>query len=199
MGATLPAQVKKFYLAAPKEHRKTMLELRARILKAAPGAEEVISYGMPAFKVKSEVVAGIMAAKGHVGYYPFSGSTLAGFKKELTRYRTTKSAIHVPIGEPLPQTLVSKLIRARISQCKVVKGELDLSSYERKDGVWRELGIAAPARRGLIDKKILKLQGLSRITEAQFDAIHAIGPKASAIIKAEMKRKKLRFKPELRP
>ena len=194
MGATLPTHVKKLYLAAPKEHRKTMLELRAKILKAAPNAEEVVSYGMPAFKVNGEVVAGIMAAKAHVGYYPFSGSTLAGFKRELARYRTTKSAIHVPVGEPLSQALVSKLIRARISQCKVSQGGVDLSIYESKDGVWRELGIAAPARRGLIDKKIMNLKQLARITEAQFDEIHAMGPKASAIIKAEMKRKKIRFK-----
>ena len=172
-----------------------MLELRAKVLKAAPNAEEVVSYGMPAFKVNGEVVAGIMAAKAHVGYYPFSGSTLAGFKRELARYRTTKSAIHVPVGRPLSQLLVSKLIRARVSQCKVAQGKIDLSIYESKDGAWRELGIAAPARRGLIDKKIMNLKQLSRITEAQFDEIHAIGPKASATIKKEMKRNKIRFKP----
>lgn len=105
------------YRKAPLAHRKTMLTLRERILEIIPKAEEVISYGMPAFKVDGNVIAGIMAAKNHVGYYPFSGSVLSLFPKELAKYKTTKSAIHVPIGKPLSKALISKLIHARISQC----------------------------------------------------------------------------------
>ena len=56
-------KVKALYYAAPAEHRKTMLEIRRRILQVVPQAEEVISYGMPAFKVNGNIVAGIMAAK----------------------------------------------------------------------------------------------------------------------------------------
>lgn len=191
----LSREIEKIYFSAPLEHRKTMLEMRRRIKAAFPHVEEVISYGMPAFKINGDVVAGIMAAKNHVGYYPFSGSTLKGFKNELASYRTTKSAIHVPIGKPLPKNLMTKLIRARISQCRVTRGEIKTSRYEKRDGFWRELGLAAPARRGLVDKNLLKISQLSRISEAEFHDIHAIGPKASAIIKAEMKRRKIRFRP----
>jgi uncharacterized protein YdhG (YjbR/CyaY superfamily) len=91
-----------------------MLEMRSRILEIVPDAEEVVSYGMPAFKVDGTVVAGLLANKNHVGYYPFSGSILKLFPEELTKYKTTLSAIHVPIDKPLAKGLIKKLIKARI-------------------------------------------------------------------------------------
>ena len=92
--------------------------MRKRILEIIPEAEEVISYGMPAFKIENGIVAGLLANKNHVGYYPFSGSTLSGFKEELSKYRTTKSAIHVPLEKPLAKGLMSKLIKARIKELR---------------------------------------------------------------------------------
>ena len=191
-----PRAVKAIYDAAPVKHRQTMLILRKRILEVVPNAEEVISYGMPAFKVNENIVAGIMAAKNHVGYYPFSGSVLHLFPKELAKYRTTKSALHVPIGEALPKVLISKLIKARISQCPVKQGRVDLSKYAKLDSHWRELGIAAPARRGLVDKKLLKIGDLRTLMESEFLEIHGMGPKAAAVIRREMKRRKIIFRPE---
>jgi hypothetical protein len=92
-----------------------MLEMRKRILSIIPNAEEVVSYGMPAFCLDGVVVAGILANKKHVGYYPFSGSILRLFPEELAKYTKTKSAIHVPVDKPLTKTLIAKLIKARIA------------------------------------------------------------------------------------
>jgi uncharacterized protein YdhG (YjbR/CyaY superfamily) len=111
----LPAAVKKHYTTAPSPHRETMLEMRSRILEILPDAVEVVSYGMPAFKVEDRIVAGLLANKNHVGYYPFSGSILHLFPEELAKYKTTKSAIHVPIDKPLTKGLLKKLIKARIN------------------------------------------------------------------------------------
>jgi uncharacterized protein YdhG (YjbR/CyaY superfamily) len=111
----LPAAVKKHYATAPSPHRETMLEMRSHILEIIPNADEVVSYGMPAFKVDGTVVAGLLANKSHVGYYPFSGSILKLFPEELAKYKTTLSAIHVPIDKPLTKGLLKKLIKARIS------------------------------------------------------------------------------------
>ena len=86
--------------------------MRKRILEIVPGAEEVVSYGMPAFKVGGKIVAGLLANKKHVGYYPFSGSILHLFPDELAKFSTTKSALHVPVDKPLTKTLLRKLIRA---------------------------------------------------------------------------------------
>jgi len=93
-----------------------MLEMRNRILEIIPDVEEVVSYGMPAFKLDGRVLAGLLANKKHVGYYPFSGSILHLFPEELAKFSTTKSAIHVPVDKPLAKGLIKKLIRARIQQ-----------------------------------------------------------------------------------
>ena len=194
----IPPKVAISYKQAPPDHRRTMEAMRKSILEIIPKADEVMSYGMPAFRVEGHVIAGLMAAKNHVGFYPFSGSVLHLFKKELKNYKCTKSAIHVPIGEPLSKALLTKLIKARISQCPVKQGKVDLSRYSKVDGYWCDLGIAAPARRGLVDHKLLKLSDLKRITEKDFLDIHAIGPKATAIIKKEMKKAGMSFKVQRR-
>jgi uncharacterized protein YdhG (YjbR/CyaY superfamily) len=113
MSKRLPFSVKAHYDTAPSPHRETMLEMRDRILEIIPEAHEVVSYGMPAFEVDGVIVAGLLANKNHVGYYPFSGSILRLFPEELKKYKTTLSAIHVPIDKPLPKGLLKKLIKAR--------------------------------------------------------------------------------------
>ena len=115
------SEVNKLYLSSPASHRKTMMEMRKRILEIVPEAQEVVSYGMPAFKVNGSVVAGLMAAKNHVGFYPFSGSVLPDLSDELKDFSRTKSALHVPIDKPLSKALLRKLIRARISQISIKK------------------------------------------------------------------------------
>lgn len=105
-------------MAASSPHKETMLEMRKRILEIVPDAQELVSYGMPAFKVDGTIVAGLLSNKKHVGYYPFSGSVLHLFEKELSTFKTTKSALHIPIDKPLSKTLLSKLIKARIKQAK---------------------------------------------------------------------------------
>lgn len=82
------------------------------------------------------------------------------------------------------------------TRCPVTQGQVDLSSYEKSDGYWREIGIAAPARRGLVDNKLLKLSDLKKVSENEFLDIHGMGPKAATIIRAEMKRKGVKFRPE---
>ena len=155
-------QVDRLYKNSPSPQRETMLAMRKNILAIIPQAEEVISYGMPAFKVKGTVVAGLLSHKSHVGFYPFSGSVLGNFKRELKYYKQTKSALHVPIDKPLPKSLLKKLLNARISQCPVQRGEVDLKKYENLDGIWRDLGLAAPAR----DRKSTRLNS-SHVSESR--------------------------------
>ena len=95
-----------------------MVEMRQRILVILPDAEEIVSYGMPAFRVNGVIACGMKAAKNHVGYYPFSGSILPLFAEELQKFSSTKSALHVPIDKPLSRSLLKKLIHARLSQAR---------------------------------------------------------------------------------
>ena len=94
------------------------MEMRQRILVILPDAEEIVSYGMPAFRVNGVIACGMKAAKNHVGYYPFSGSILPLFAEELQKFSSTKSALHVPIDKPLSRSLLKKLIHARLSQAR---------------------------------------------------------------------------------
>ena len=69
------------------------------------------------------------------------------------------------------------------SNCPVTKGEIDLGAYAKVDGVWKELGLAAPARRALVDNKILKLADFKKYKFEQVADFHGMGPNALALLK----------------
>ena len=94
---------------------KTMLEsLRQTIRKAAPKAEEVISYQMPAFKQNSVLVY-FAAFKNHIGFYPTS-SGIAAFKEEISKYKNSKGAVQFPLDKKLPLGLVTKIVKFRVKE-----------------------------------------------------------------------------------
>jgi uncharacterized protein YdhG (YjbR/CyaY superfamily) len=107
------------YLQGIEEPKRSTLEtLRRTILEVVPGAEQVISYRVPAFRVGGKIVAGFAAFKDHLSYLPFSGSVLAQFSDELAGYTMTKSSLHFPVDRPLPKALVRKLIAVRLAEVK---------------------------------------------------------------------------------
>ena len=89
-------------------------ELRATIRKAAPKAEEKISYRMPTFYYNGNLVH-FAAYERHIGFYP-TPSAIVEFRQELKRYATSKGAIQFPIDEPLPLRLVSRIVKFRMKQ-----------------------------------------------------------------------------------
>jgi uncharacterized protein YdhG (YjbR/CyaY superfamily) len=105
------------YLQGVEEPKRSTLQaLRRTILELLPEAEEVISYGVPAFRVQGKTVAGFAAFKNHLSYLPFSGSVLPQLAGELHGYTMTKSALHFAVVEPLPKELVRKLIAVRVEE-----------------------------------------------------------------------------------
>jgi uncharacterized protein YdhG (YjbR/CyaY superfamily) len=115
-GQAAPAEEVDAYLRDLEEPKRSTLEtLRAAILEIVPEAEQVISYRVPAFRFRGKIVAGFAAFKDHLSYLPFSGSVLAQLSDELEGYTMTKSALHFPIDQPLPKSLVRKLIEARMA------------------------------------------------------------------------------------
>jgi len=88
--------------------------LRATIRKAAPDAEEIISYGMPTFYLKGNLVH-FAAFKNHIGFYP-APAGIEAFNEELSPYKTSKGAAKFPIDRPLPLSLVSKIVKYRVKQ-----------------------------------------------------------------------------------
>jgi|SRR5215469_7141216 len=103
------------YIASfPGEIQAILLKLRVTIQRAAPGAEEVISYGMPAFKL-NKVLVYFAVNKEHIGFYP-TASPIVAFKKELLNYKTSKGAIQFPISQPIPLKLVKEIVQFRVRE-----------------------------------------------------------------------------------
>jgi uncharacterized protein YdhG (YjbR/CyaY superfamily) len=101
------------YIATfPEEIQKILEELRATIKAAAPEAEEKISYQMPTFALKGNLVH-FAAWKNHIGFYPTSSGTQA-FKHELSIYEGAKGSVKFPIDKPLPLELISKIVKFRV-------------------------------------------------------------------------------------
>lgn len=111
-----PAEVAALYDASPSPQRETMLTIRERVLAVVPGAEEIVKYRMPTFVVDGVDVCGLLAHRNHVGYYPYSGSVLAGLPDLVEKYGGTKGALHVPVDAPLPAAEVRRLVTARLAQ-----------------------------------------------------------------------------------
>lgn len=105
------------YLRALDEPKRSTLEtLRRTILEIVPDAEQVISYGVPAFRMRGRTIAGFAAFQNHLSYLPFSGSVLSRLGDDLSGYVTTKSSLHFAPDEPLPAALVEKLIKTRLNE-----------------------------------------------------------------------------------
>src|SRR5947208_9539561 len=97
------------YLRGIEEPKHSTLEaLRRTILEIVPDAEQVISYRVPAFRVRGQTVAGFAAFRNHLSYLPFSGSVLSQLANELEDYAMTKSSLHFPADHLLPRALVKK-------------------------------------------------------------------------------------------
>lgn len=187
----IPKSVANAYSKVPQSHRTTMLEMRERILEVIPGAKEVMKYGMPTFIYKENAVAGLLANKKHIGFYPYSGSVLTRLPEITSRYSTTKAAIHIPIGAPMPKTLVRLVLRTRISDCPITN-----RTESSDEGIWKSLNVpGAPARRALVNAKITTLKQLSNNQRAEISSLHGMGPKALAFLDELLKSNKLKWKP----
>jgi uncharacterized protein YdhG (YjbR/CyaY superfamily) len=113
-----PSTIDEYLQNIPEDRRRTLEGLRARIRSIVPGADECISYGIPAFRLNGAVVAGFCATSKGCSYFPFSGSTLKTLAPALACYDRTKGSLHFSTDKPLPSALVRKLIETRIKEVK---------------------------------------------------------------------------------
>ncbi len=105
------------YLADVKPNQRVALEtLRKSIHSVAPGAEECISYGIPAFRLNGRSLVFFGAWENHCSFYPGSSTTLKKFRDDLKEFQVSKGTIRFSSDKPLPITLVKKLVKARIAE-----------------------------------------------------------------------------------
>lgn len=109
-----PTNIDEYIAAFPEDVQQRLQAMRETIRNAAPQAEETISYGVPCFRQKKNLVQ-FGAAKNHIGFYPTPGA-IEHFQKELAPYATSKGAVQFPFDKPLPLELVSAIVKFRIEQ-----------------------------------------------------------------------------------
>jgi uncharacterized protein YdhG (YjbR/CyaY superfamily) len=91
-------------------------ELRSQIRAAAPGAEELINYGVPMFRVDGKNLVSYTAAKTHCSFFVQSPAVMEQFAAELAGYDTAKGTIRFKPDRPIPAALVKKIVKARIAE-----------------------------------------------------------------------------------
>ena len=111
---TAPENIDRYIAGFPKDVQEILQSIRMAIRKAAPGAEETISYRMPAFKLKGPLVY-FAAHKAHIGFYPLT-TAISKFKKELSVYEGGKGSVRFPLDKPIPYTLISKIVKFRVKE-----------------------------------------------------------------------------------
>ena len=103
------------YIASyPPEVRAILEKIRGIVRKAAPGAEEKISYGMPTFKMRRNLVH-FAAFSKHIGLYPTPSATGA-FVKELEPYESGKGSIRFSLDRPIPYDLIKRIVEFRVRE-----------------------------------------------------------------------------------
>lgn len=163
---------------------ETLQHLRKTILLIIPSAQETLSYGMPAFKVDGKVIAGFEGFKKHCSYFPHSGSVLEEIDGFPDWCEVSKGTLKFPIGKKLPKTLVREMISVRQRQI----------AGDQRDGVWKNLGLAAPARRALVNANLTKLSQLSTKKRDYISGLHGMGPNAMKKLDSAMKKANVMFK-----
>jgi len=109
-----PKTIAEYINAAPKEAQKKLREMRRTLRQAAPGAEEGIKWGVPAFSYK-RILFTFAAFKHHVSLYP-TPSAVRAFAKDLPKPKTSSSTIRFPLDEPLPLPLIRKIALFRVRE-----------------------------------------------------------------------------------
>ncbi len=103
-----------YIASAPTEVQEKLQQIRATVKAAAPEAEEKISYAMPTFALKGNLVH-FAAFKNHIGFYP-APTGLDAFEKELALYKRGKGSVQFPLDEPLPLDLITKIVKLRVAE-----------------------------------------------------------------------------------
>ena len=109
-----PKSIDEYIAGFPDDVQEKLQKIRMTIRKAAPGAEEKISYQMPTFAVNGNLVH-FAAFKNHIGFYPTPSGTEA-FKEEIARYQGGKGSIRFPLDEPMPLDLITRIVKMRVAE-----------------------------------------------------------------------------------
>lgn len=109
-----PTTVSEYISAAPKEARAKLRELRALVAAAAPGATQSLKWSVPAFSY-SRILVTFAAFKKHIGFFP-TPSAIREFSKDLTGFKTSAGGIRLPLDQPIPRRLITRITKFRVRE-----------------------------------------------------------------------------------
>lgn len=105
------------YIATHPEDVQVILQrVRNTIRKAVPGAEEVISYQIPAYKLNGGSVIYFAGWKRHYSLYPATDHVVEAFKDDLAPYEVNKGTIRFPLSQPVPEKLIARIAKFRANE-----------------------------------------------------------------------------------
>jgi uncharacterized protein YdhG (YjbR/CyaY superfamily) len=110
------ATVDEFLAAVPEPQRAALEDLRGVIRAAAPGATEVINYGVPMLKLNGKNLVSFAAGKDHCSFYVQSPALMEAHAADLKGFKTSKGTVQFTPDKPIPPDLVTKLVMARIAE-----------------------------------------------------------------------------------
>jgi uncharacterized protein YdhG (YjbR/CyaY superfamily) len=113
MAKTNFKSVDEYIAVQPAANQKILKLMRSTISKALPGADEVISYQIPAYKLNGSGVLYFAGWKQHYSLYPAGGRLVDAFKDELAPYEISKGTIRFPLSEPVPVKLIKDIAKFR--------------------------------------------------------------------------------------
>ena len=114
----VPASVDEYIGAFPEDVQSLLETMRQTIQNAAPQAEETIGYGMPTYRLKSNLVH-FAAYKNHIGFYPGAKSAIEAFKEPLSASPAVisgKGTLQFPLDKPIPFDLIAEIVKYRVEQ-----------------------------------------------------------------------------------
>jgi uncharacterized protein YdhG (YjbR/CyaY superfamily) len=109
-----PKTIDEYIAGFPVQVQEILEKVRLTIRKAAPEAEEKISYQIPTFTLEGNLVH-FGAFKKHLGFYPTS-TGIGKFKNELSVYANSKGSVRFPLDQPMPLHLISKIVKFRVKE-----------------------------------------------------------------------------------
>jgi len=110
-----PRDIDEYVAGFPAAVQKILEKIRMTIRKAAPGAEEAISYKIPTFNLKGRYLIYFAAYKKHIGLYPAPRESKE-FKEELSCYEGGKGTVRFPFDKPIPYDLIRRIVKFRVKE-----------------------------------------------------------------------------------
>jgi uncharacterized protein YdhG (YjbR/CyaY superfamily) len=112
-GKVAPGNIDDYIAGFPSAIQEILQQVRATIRAAAPGAQEKISYQMPAFTLHDKTLVYFAGHSEHIGFYP-EPDGIEAFKQELARYKGGKGSVQFPLGEPMPYDLITRIVEYKV-------------------------------------------------------------------------------------